>query len=385
VKLGIIILWSLVFSLSLAACDPRPQPSPPPPTTPAATDDPGLNLLIVAEGNVHLKRIVWPAYHPTAFGAVLHRGDLLQVADDAKVTILCDGLTLWTPPTGAPAGLTNGCPQPSDKLLASGAIGIASANRGGSDPLLPYIISPRQTRLLTPTPTLRWNGVPGATGYTVRVSGGEVKWQVEVDPAGVDSTEIGNIELVSLIYPGPSLQPGVTYLLTVEADTGASSQAEDVVGLGFTRLNETEAPRVQAAAEKLAGLKLSHEAQAFALAQLYAGRNLTAEAIETLEALASNGSQAAAVYLTLGDLYRKISLTRLAETRYLMAVELAVAAGDVEGQAAAQAGLGEVYAAIGNFDEATRWLHQAQAEYEALGDSQNASELAERAMELQKP
>ena len=115
---------------------------------------------------------------------------------------------------------------------------------------------------------------------------------------------------------------------------------------------------------------------------LYGGHGLIAEAIEMLKALAEDTSQAAAVYRTLGDLYRQIGLNLLAEARYLKAVELAKAARDVEGQAAVQAGLGEVNAELGKKDEAGRWLNQARAGYEALGDLQRARELQERVTDL---
>jgi len=66
----------------------------------------------------------------------------------------------------------------------------------------------------------------------------------------------------------------------------------------------------------------------------------------------------------------------------LEAVMLAETAGDAETLAAAHAGLGEVYAALGNKDQAVRWLKEAQAGYEALGDSQNSNGIARRLAEL---
>jgi tetratricopeptide (TPR) repeat protein len=238
---------------------------------------------------------------------------------------------------------------------------------------VPYIISPRTTKLLTDTPTLRWND-SGAASYTVMVRGGDLSWRQE----DVTQTELD--------CPGePTFKPGVSYLLVVEDSNGKSSQDEGLKGLGFSLLEETEAGRVRADAERIAGLGLSDEAEAFALAQLYAGRGLIAEAIENLEGLVEGGSQQAAVHQALADLYAQIGLVLLAEPRYLEAVGLAEAEGNVEGLAAIQASLGEVYyPALNNKDEAIRCLTQAKAGYETLGDTQRASELEERLAELDK-
>ena len=143
--------------------------------TPAVTD-PGFNILVVAEGEIELKRSTWADYHATTFGTVLERGDLLKLARGAEAAILCDGLSLWQVPTGIPVGLSTGCPPPSDKILVRGSAGVAGTIRGANDPLIPYIISPRSTRLLNSTPTLRWND-SGATGYNVQMRGGDLNWQ----------------------------------------------------------------------------------------------------------------------------------------------------------------------------------------------------------------
>src|SRR5688572_13455644 len=139
----------------LLGCSP-PAPTSAPPTKP------GLNLLIAADGEVLLKRNSWSGFHPASFGAVLNRGDQLQPAVDAKVVVLCENLTTWTVPGGIPSGLNNGCPQVPEPALAS-AGGLIANTRGGTDPLIPYIISPRSTKLLDPMPTLRWNAAHGAT------------------------------------------------------------------------------------------------------------------------------------------------------------------------------------------------------------------------------
>lgn len=367
-----LILTIMAFALSLSACNAGKSTTPALTLTlvqtPAAVDS-GFNLLVVVKGEVQLKRGEWKDYHSTAFGAVLHRGDLLRPASSAEVVVLCDNLTTWNVPAGIPSGLTNGCPQPPEPVLMSGN-SLLPNTRGGNDPLIPYIISPRATKLLSETPTLRWNPSPGSTRYSVQIKGEVLIWESDVSAT-------------QTIYPGkPPLEPGRTYLLIVEADNGKSSQDEDIPGLGFSLLNESDAQEVQDDAEHFAELNLPDKAKAYALAQLYAGDGLMAEAIETLEALVGADSQTAAVYRALGDFYLKIGLSLLAGPHYRRAIELAEVAGDVEGSAEAQAGLGTVYETQGNKDEATRWLDQARAGFEVLGDMKRVSEIEKQLNDL---
>ena len=350
------------------------SPSPSTPSSSALTvetqptgnefTEPGFNLLVEIEGEVLLKRAAWSDFHPTAFGAALGRGDLLQLPRGAKATVLCDSLTVWQVPAGVPANLTNGCPQSQDAILVRGRGGVAGTQRGTPDPLIPYTISPRATKLLNDKPVLRWND-SGADSYTVQVRGGDLRWRRE----GVTRSE--------LVYPGePALEPGAFYLLVVEDSNGKSSQDEGLKGLGFSVLDEAEVERLRADAALVEGLSFSSEAEAFAVAQLYAGSGLVAEAVEILEGLVEEGSEQAAVHQALAEFYVSIGLSPLAESRYLEAIQLAEAEGNIEAQAAIQAGLGEVYGRLYYADEAIRWLTRAQAAYEILGDSQRVSELA---------
>ena len=353
---------------------PSPTLTPTPSSTPTPiTSDEGLNLLIVAQGPVRLKRDGWPNYQPTAFGAALRRGDMLQLGPSTHATVLCADLTVWPVPAGAPSGVINGCPPPQELRLVRGG-SLIGATRGPVDPLIPYVISPRKTRLLSEQPTLHWNAVAAANTYTIHVHGNDGSdWWTETT-------------LTRMVYPAsaPTLRPGVIYSLLVEVDNGRTSREEGTPELGFSLLEPDEAESVRADAVRLHNLALPAEAESYALAHLYAGHGLVAEAIEKIEALAEDGSRAGAVYRTLGDLCRQIGLNFLAETYYLTAVKLAEAAGDVEGLAATRAGLGEVYAALGKVDQAIDRITQARVGYEDLGDAQHAGELAKRLAELNK-
>lgn len=314
-----------------------------------------VGRLISVQGEVQLKRKWLPDYHPTAVGAVLCLGDLLEPAKGARVVVQCadPNQNPWTVPSGVPSGAAIGC-RPSDEPIHT----ITGPITPTRDPLagrIPYIISPNSTWLLNNKPTLRWQAVPGAISYTVRVSGPGVNWETQVSTT-------------SIVYPGePPLKPiEEGYLLTVSADNG-ESPAKATFGL----LDGNKATRVRTAAQAIARQNLPDEAKTLALADLYIGQELIAEAIELLEAAVAKGSKTAAVYYTLGDLYAQVELLRQAEGNYLKAVELARTANDIEGQAAAAARLGEVYAALGNSHKAIHWLKQAQDKYQAFGEHIN--------------
>jgi tetratricopeptide (TPR) repeat protein len=303
-------------------------------------------LIVEARGKVFLKRVGWQDYRPTAVGAAVYPGDELLPEQGAQVSVLLA----------------------SEETCVDDQGNKYSCPRSPNDPLIPYIISPRRTALLNALPTLRWNGVWGATCYTVSIidtDEEDVIWEAEVR-----ATEVP--------YPGePPLNSGVdySYSLMVEADTGASSEAEEVFDLEFWLLDEEKSQQVRSAVEQLANLKLAQEMEALARAYLYVGYELRAEAIETLEALVKEGSQNAAVYRTLGSLYKEVGLNRLALTTYSREYDLATAAKDVEEQAVAAIGLGEIYESIGNQEAAIRWLTLARDGYAASGDTQRVSEL----------
>ena len=328
-----------------------------------------VGWIIEVKGEVLLKRKHWSDYRLTRVGAELYPGDLLQPASGARVLVQCaNGKTIWSVPEGVISGATNGCPPQA--IPISRRKGDIIPPRNSINPLIPYIISPRRTLVLNPLPTLRWNAVPGAKSYSVSlIDEDDVLWETIVR-----ETEV--------VYSGePSLESGIDYLLIIQADTGASSQEEDLPDLGFSLLDENQASLVRECVEELTNLELADEALALALVHLYIGYDLRAEAIATLEALVNEQSQTSAVYRTLGDLYREVGLNLLAQKHYLKAIELA-SLKDLEGQALATEGLGKVYEAIANPQEAIRCLTQARDRYEALGDTQRLKDLEKRLAEL---
>ncbi|MEG4276730.1 tetratricopeptide repeat protein [Microcoleus sp. MON1_C1] len=236
--------------------------------------------------------------------------------------------------------------------------------RGPLDALIPYIISPRRTLLLNDRPKLRWNKVPGVDSYTVSlVKGDRAIWETKLN---------GN----ELVYPAaPQLKPGIEYLLVVKAENGRTSEEEKLRDRSFRMLPTTEKQFVIGAIDLIEDRKIADKTKALQRAYFYIGSDLKSEAIETLEALVATGIQEALAYRKLGELYWQEGVTLLAENHYLKAHELASAAKDIGEQAQLEEALGEIYVAIGEKQEAVRWLTQAINSHKALGNTQRVKEI----------
>lgn len=238
--------------------------------------------------------------------------------------------------------------------------------RGPLDVLIPYIISPRRTLLLNDKPKLRWNKVPGVNSYTVSLVKGD---------RGIWETTVNGNEVV---YPGvPQLEPGVEYLLVVKAENGRTSEEEKLPARSFQMLPTSEKQFVSAAIEQVNNQKIAEKPKALQRAYFYIGADLKSEAIETLEALVAINIQEALAYRKLGNLYWQEGVTLLAESNYLKAHELASAAKDIGEQAQLEEALGEMYVAIGEKQEAVRWLTQALNSHKTLGNTSRMEELEE--------
>lgn len=301
-----------------------------------------LGRLVSIQGQVQLKRWNWSNYRPTAIGAALCQGDLLQPNRGARAIVQCadPNQNLWIVPDNIPSGVASGCHLPTQPVHTT-----TQPITPTRDPFLthiPYIIYPHRTWLLSHKPTLRWTAVPGATNYVVRVNGPGVNWVREVNTT-------------SIVYPGePPLKPVEEgYLLTVEADSGGRPTKAT-----FGLLDNKQANLVQVAAKRIAQANLTPEAKTLALAELYIGRGLIAEATQLLEA--ARGSQIPAVHYLLGELYAQVELFPQAVASYQQASKLALITKDTEAQAMAADRLTEVYHVLGQEDKAAYWSKQAR-------------------------
>ena len=355
--LGIIIAALLAsYSLAIAAAPTTPSP------------DNAAHLLVVVEGRVSVKRKGWTRYVPATFGMSLRSGDLLRLEESSRAAVACADLTLVSVPGGV-SGVP--CMVPRPLLVYHGS--LVNMTRDDTSDEFPVIVSPRKTKLLSPRPILRWTPVARTTSYTVSVRGPNVNWSIEVSAK------------TDVVYPdnAPALSPGLTYKLSVTAGS-RSSDAESVPGLGFSVLKTDEAQVVRDREAKIRALGLAEPPTRFLIAQLYASQDLSAEAIEQLEALSKTFKEPA-VLRSLGDLYLKIGLNRLAEERYLFALELSRTTNDFEGEAVVQNTLGLMYLDVfGNRGEAVQRLQQATGLYQTLGDGKTVRQIQERLAVIQR-
>jgi hypothetical protein len=345
----------------------------------------GVNTIFQVKGKVTVKKPQWKKTLPASVGLTLSFDDKLEVAANASVKVYCSNLKQWTVKTGKYI-VSSGCPRgnPVIRLVNSNNLTLSLPNTirrhenmtprpaGQREEVLaklPYLITPRQTNILTNRPRLRWNAVPGATNYTIKIDG--VNWETQTN-----KTEI--------VYPGePPLEAGRRYRVTIEADNGASSRRDDE-NVGFTVLDEQTKKTVLDAVKAVQQQQLSPEEAGLVLAHLYRGYGLYGDAVEVLEGLVKQNSQVATVYQLLGDTYLKIGLPQLAKKPYEKALKLATNTQNLSVQAEIQAGLGIAYHLLGNKNEAIQWLTKAKGTYNQLGDTSQVQELAKTINDILK-
>lgn len=318
-----------------------------------------LNFIYDIEGDVKIKRSQWNDYHNANVGDLLDPSDQLLLGTGASAKVRCSNLSVWELQGDSANRVSDGCPS---VILTTPRPNSSRVAPRATNKIIPYIITPRHTALLNNRPILRWNGVPGATSYEVLVQDASLTldWQ----------TETSNTEIE---YPGePALQPNSDYFLIVETDKGDSSDDEQGADLSFTLLDAQNAESVRTAVAQLKQQQLTQEVETLTLAYLYQSYDLKAEAIELLEGLVKEGSQTAAVYQLLGNLYQQVGLIQHGKGHYLRGLELAKSTENLEWQAQLQVGLGQVE---DNKTEAIEWLTQAQTNYQALGDRSKVNEV----------
>ncbi|MDJ1178798.1 hypothetical protein PJF56_07980 [Roseofilum sp. BLCC_M91] len=222
--------------------------------------------------------------------------------------------------------------------------------RGGSQIIaqsIPEIITPRNTRLLNPKPTLAWKSVPNASTYTITIEEdieGEI-WKTETQET-------------QLIYDGDiALTPGLSYTLTVKADSGSEVAEER-----FNILSEEEVSIVEVAIDDSENFNTL-------LPQLavYKQYLLRAEAIQLLEKTVNRDAQSSTLYRELGDLYWDVGRIDVAEEAYVQSINIAFEQNDLHAQALGKVRLGELYQIDDKENEAKQQFQNAKELYEEAG------------------
>jgi hypothetical protein len=320
----------------------------------------GVSVITEVNGKVSVEKKQWKKSQPALIGLTLNSDDKLDLPANASVEVFCSNGQTWIFKSGKHT-VSSGCPS------GNSVIRLPNSNNDTLRPVgtteealsrLPYLITPRQTYILTNRPRLRWNTVPGVTKYTVKIDG--VNWEMKTSDS-------------EIVYPGEfPLEEGRRYRITVEAGDSSSSLSDRVVG--FNLLDKQTKKLILDAVQSVQRQSSSSEAKELVLAYLYRGYGLYSDAIERLEGLVSQGSQKVLAYQLLGDSYLEIGLPQLAKKPYEQALELSTM-DNLSTQARIQEGLGKTYRLLGNEGAAVLWLKKAKAGYELLGDTLQVQEL----------
>jgi tetratricopeptide (TPR) repeat protein len=342
----------------------------------AASNRISNGLIIHSSGEVAIERQNGRIVRPTG-GTPIYPGDTLRTAQNAQLTIQCADLGIKSIAPGE--NQLNSCLLAKEESNCSADL-VKCPDRGddkitwNSAPI-PYIISPRRTKLLDSKPILRWNPVAGATSYklSLRENGAKLNWEMTV--SGTEA-----------VYPGePPLKPGVRYRLIVEANTGASSETPVVEGdTAFGLLEPKQVQGVKDAVGAIDKQVPNENAKKLAISNLYLNTNLIAEAIEILENIEKTGGETPPINRALGDMYlEKLQLVPQAEVYYSKAINTAKP-DDIEELTAARYGLGQVHSAMRNNLEAMKYLRMAKDGYTTLGDLPMAEKVQKQLQDLQR-
>jgi hypothetical protein len=347
------------------------------PTALAASNRISNGQIIQTSGEVQLMRQNGRIIRPTA-GTPIYPGDKLQTAQNGQITIQCADFGIKSIAPGE--NQLNSCllankksPDCNEDLVKCPDRGDSTINWNSAP--IPYIISPRRTKLLDSKPIFRWNPVAGATSYklSLRENGAKLNWEMTVS-----GTEV--------MYPGePPLKPGASYKLIVETNQGISS--ESAVGEGdieFSLLDDREVEKVK---DKVGAIEkqVQHPAaKKLAIFQVYLNYNLIAEAVETLESLSQAGVSTPPIYRNLGSLYLdKLQLMPQAEFYYDKAIK-AAKNDDIEELTEARYGLGLVNSAMRKNREAIGYLQLAKDGFQTLGDLQMVEKVEKQLRDLKR-
>ncbi|MGB3614781.1 MAG: hypothetical protein WBA10_13390 [Elainellaceae cyanobacterium] len=327
-------------------------------------------------GQVELKRAVWSTFYSTAPRTALYGDDLLRVSPGTIVELLCPDLTVTDNVRAGESSVNEACPGTPNGIRDPSSV---SETWSALDDSIPFVISPWDGRVLTPTPALRWNPVEGAHEYDITLQ------KQELGDTWSDVWTVTREGSTSL-YPEDQsgLESGEKYRVIVTADTGASSLDGGTPPTSFRLIPGEEREPAAAAIARINDADTSNLIKTLILVEdVYPNFQLFSQGINDLLAAIASGDSSPQIHRLLGDYYLRIGLARPAKTAYLTALSGAIASGQLEEQVLAEWGLGMLYGRIDREEQAKRHLECARLGATALGDSGMLSSIEEAIASLE--
>jgi hypothetical protein len=326
-----------------------------------------VNIILSTDKDLTIKRVGWNSYYNAGVGTIVNSGDLIKSGQDSTSIVLCSDLTLWEVPRSKPVSVSSGCKKSKDMVLLLTDDRFIGATRLGPEDLIgiPYLISPRATRIVDSKPIIQWNPVSNIEEYTIQLIGGNITWTETSDKPYIE-------------YSGRrSLQPDVWYSVIVTTDDGRSSKDEEIAGIGFSPINEAQVETLQDAIYRINSMDIREESKPLAIAHLYIRFNLISDAIDLLNQMIDNGYSSSAIQLTLAEQYSSIGLYIEAEEYLLSAIWAAEESNEIEVLALANKLLGMNYLAQGINSEGKKCIEDAIHNFELIGESSEIKSLEE--------
>lgn len=252
--------------------------------------------------------------------------------------------------------------------------------RGGNNPALPYVISPRNTWINPQNlpSTIHWHAVEGTHQYRIRIW----QWTYERDALDFpiwETVATNNTDAVP--FPDLTLEPGIYYSIEVITDAGISShQGAGCYHAGFQLIFEEDYPVLSRRLAQVNDGVTDPDAVRLAEAGVYFLDEMYADALEILRPLVNSSLATELVYTALGDVYSQTGLNNLAIETYEQALAFVDISSDsgLLSEAIVQVSLADAYATSGDFLTAGLLLGRAVNTYQQLGNEVEVDNLNNR-------
>ncbi|MEM7132674.1 MAG: hypothetical protein AAF702_40605 [Chloroflexota bacterium] len=390
---GFTSMLFLVLALLLTACNGT-MPNTPAPTSSPDSESLGEAIAFITYADGAASNL-YSAYQ------ALREGQEVQAPEGSTVTFICQNGYVYRVQDGQTVIVTNErCESGGQTLPNSGQErtapdegrirennGSLELEEGARDResdygRIPVILAPRNTRLADLAPAIRWTAVADAIEYELSLSALEPLPEIIIDAEELtcelapqfDDETVCQVEWPTAEWP---LAPDERYFLTVSARIDFAGPLRPSERSSLRTLSQEDSTALQAELDAIAELDLDPLTPKLLQAGAYASYQLINDIIPLYEEVLAI-QPAPELYITVGDLYRRIELERYAFARYQAALEM-IDANDPETvfvQAAAAHGQALAYYSRDNFAEAKEHFAKAAELYRQAGAEEKA-EMAE--------